>query len=221
MEHIEAVLRRHRDEHHIWAQLATSREYMKRIASVVLGSWLMSVPAYGNDGSGSNLSVGGRSDPTCAFQSAPALVNATNMSIGSATLSTGQISVDELVDQSTATLNLASIELEMTGVCNQAHTVSLQTTSGGLVPENTASVTGGPFIIHVNYRATVQWGNQTTVLQTNSTPGAKSASGLIPGPSQGVLNLLVNIDSTNNDMNIPLVEGAYSDTLVIQIGQPL
>ncbi len=194
---------------------------MKRIASVVFGSCLISFAAYGNDGGGSNLSVGGHSDPTCAFESAPALVNATNMSLNSATASSGQISINELVDQNTSTLNVASIELEISGLCNQAHTLSLKTTSGGLVPQEAKSVAGGPFILHVNYRATVQWGNQTAVLETNSTPGAKSASGVIPGANQGVLNLTLDIDNTTNDMNVPLVEGTYSDTLVVQIGQPL
>jgi hypothetical protein len=195
---------------------------MKRIALALFGSCCLGLPqAYANDGQGSNLNVGGQADPICAFKAAPRQLSASNMSLSAAGINASQINVDELVDGNTALLKEASIQLELSGVCNQAHYVSLQTTYGGLAPQESTTVTNGTFLQHVNYRATVEWAGLTAELQTSATAGEKVSSGLIEGANDGLLNIGLFIDSTTNDMNVPVVEGTYSDALIVQIGQAL
>ena len=190
------------------------------LACLISSSFIASAVAAGNDGGGS-VGVGGTAPAVCSFQAAPRQLAATNMSLGGATLSSGQISVTQLVDDSTARLKSASIQIEILGICNGPHSVSLRTNGGGLSPQEQLSAVGGSFLDHVNYRAEAQWGGQTVVLQTDATPGKVSPIGTVAGAYDGPLNLKVTIDGTSNDMTLPTANGVYSNSLVVQIGLPL
>jgi hypothetical protein len=143
------------------------------------------------------------------------------MSLTGASLQSGQINVTQLIDESTARLKAASIQIEILGVCNRPHYLSLMTNRGGLAPEEQLTVVTGTFSRHVNYRAEAVWGGQTVILQTDATPGKKSPAGLINGPNDGSITLRVTIDGATNDMTLPTASGVYSDSLTIRIGQPL
>jgi hypothetical protein len=174
----------------------------------------------GNDGGG-NVSVGGSAPAVCSFLAAPRQLSATNMTLAGASLQSGQINVTQLIDESTARLKAASIQIEILGICNRPHYLSLMTNRGGLAPEEQVTVVSGAFSRHVNYRAEVLWGGQSVILQTDATPGKKSPAGLINGPNNGALSLRVTIDGASNNMTLPTANGVYSDSLIVQIGLPL
>ena len=146
--------------------------------------------------------------------------NAENMSLSGAGQNSAAISVDQLIDSSSGVLKKASIQLEILGLCNQAHHLSVMTSRGGLRLEDQTTVVGGNFLNHVNYRAQVDWAGRTTVLNTDATAGKKSSVGPIDGPNRGPLNISLLIDSSNNNLTIPLLVGSYIDSLTVQIGLP-
>lgn len=195
---------------------------MKCFAFAFLSGSLLAVPAAsaGNDGEG-NMSVGGSAPAVCSFRAAPRQLSATNMSLAGANLQSGQIAVTQLIDESTARLKAASIQIEILGVCNSAHHLTLVTARGGLAPEAQVIAADGLFSHHVNYRAEAAWGGQSVTLVTDATPGKKSPTGLIAGANDGALNLRVIIDGATNDMTSPTASGVYFDLLILQIGLPL
>jgi hypothetical protein len=189
-------------------------------AFIIITSVIASSVSAEADGGGT-VGVGGVAPPVCSFQAAPRQLAATNMSLSGATLSSGQIAITQLADINTARLKSASIQLEILGVCNSPHSVSLKTTGGGLSPQAEINAVGGLFITHVNYRAEAQWAGQTISLLTDSTPGKKSTIGTIGGAYSGPLNVKIIIDGTTNNMTLPTANGVYSDSLIVQIGLPL
>ncbi len=190
------------------------------LAFLICGFVLTSAAAASNDGGGT-VGVGGTSPAVCSFQAAPRQLSAMNMSLGGATLASGQITVTQLIDESTARLKSASIQIEILGICNGPHYVSLKTNSGGLSPQEQLTAAGGSFLTHINYRAEAQWAGQTVVLQTDATPGKKSPIGSVAGAYNGALSLKITIDGTLNDMTLPTANGVYSNSLIVQIGLPL
>ena len=177
--------------------------------------------AYGLDDQGSNLSIGATAPAKCVFTSAPRPLNSSNMSLTSTATSSTAIVIDDLVDGDTSRLMTASIEIEILGVCNEAHYLSLKTTRGGLSPQEVKPLSGGNFIQHINYRAEANWAGRTVNLITDDTPGKTSSAGFIDGPNHGPLSITLTIDGTQNDMTLPTVEGVYSDSLIVQIGVSL
>lgn len=183
-------------------------------------SVVLSAVSAGIDGGGT-VSMGGSAPPVCAFRAAPRQLSATNMTLTGASLQSGQINITQLIDESTARLKVASIQIEILGICNQSHYVSLMTNRGGLEPAEPGAVVSGSFTRHVNYRVEAIWGGQTVILQTDATPGKKSTSGVVNGPNDGALNLRVTIDGSSNDMSLPTENGIYSDSITVQIGLPI
>jgi len=143
------------------------------------------------------------------------------MSLSSPGANAGQISISQLNDAQDSHLNRASIQLELLGICNKAHHLTILTTKGGLAPAIQKPVVTGSFIQHVNYRVDVNWAGRTLSLATDATPEKKSPAMLIEGPNIGPLNINVIIDESTNNLQTPVVEGLYSDSLLVQIGLPL
>jgi hypothetical protein len=193
----------------------------KCVAFAVLASiWMPGVASAGGDGGGS-VNVGGFAPPVCSFRSAPRQLSATNMGLTGAGPQGAEIIITQLIDESTARLKAASIQIEILGVCNAPHYITLMTNHGGLAPEEQASIPNTAFARHVNYRAEALWAGQSVALQTDATPGKKSPANLISGANNGALNLKLTIDGATNDMTLPTANGVYSDALIIQIGSPL
>ena len=190
-------------------------------AFFLAGSFLVLSQAHGADDQASNLSIGATAPAKCIFTSAPRQLNSSNMTVTSAATGASSIVVDELVDANTSQLQVASIELELLGVCNKAHYLSLKSIRGGLSPQDVTPALGGSFLQHINYKAEISWAGRTATLVTDETPGQTSSAGFIEGPNSGPLNLTLTIDGTVNDMTLPTAEGVYSDALIVQIGVSL
>lgn len=182
---------------------------------------LMDHSAQAGTSGGSTLGVGGYAPPVCSFTAAARALTTDNMTFSPGGVSSGLISVDHLIDENSGQLKRASIRLEILGVCNQSHYLSVLTTRGGLTLDQQANVVSGNFVQHVNYRAQVDWAGRTAILDTDATAGKKSSAGLVEGPNSGPLNVSVTIDETNNDFTAPALAGSYADSLIVQIGLPL
>ncbi len=188
----------------------------------LLASFVVGAPAAAaGSGSDGSVSMSGNAPHVCSFQSSPRQITGTNMSLDGPSISSSQINVTQLIDENTARLKSASIQIELSGTCNGWHNLSLKTVGGGLSSPGQVSAVGGAFLTHINYRAEMQWAGQTVVLQTDATPGKKSPIGLVSGAYQGSLTIRLVIDGTLNNMTLPTANGVYSDLLIFQIGQPL
>lgn len=181
----------------------------------VLG--ILAGPASAGEDKDSSLGIGGHAPPICVFTAAPAVVNSANMSVASAGKSVSQINIDELIDDTTGTLNQASIEVNFRGVCNVEHVVSISTTNGGLSPAEDQIISEGAFIQHVDYRVQAAWAGRTFNLDTDATPGKESSTGYIENEARGVLAISIVIDETLNDLTLPTAAGIYSDSLSINL----
>jgi hypothetical protein len=172
------------------------------------------------DSGGDELPMGGEAPPVCAFTATPSQQTADNMTFA-ASGGINQIQIDNLIDPNVGLLNRASIQLEVDGICNRAHSLSVMTNNGGLKHAGSVLPVGGAFVGHINYRVQVDWAGQTAMLTTDAVPGKKAPVNLIGGPNQGSLNISLIVDEVDNDMNTPVIAGVYSDILTIQIGVPL
>jgi hypothetical protein len=172
------------------------------------------------DSGGDELAMGGEAPPVCAFTATPSQQTADNMTFA-ASGGINQIQIDNLIDPNVGLLNRASIQLEVDGICNRAHSLSVMTNNGGLKQAGSVLPVGGAFVGHINYRVQVDWAGETATLTTDAVPGKKAPVNLIGGPNQGSLNISLIIDEVDNDLNTPVIAGVYSDILTIQIGAPL
>jgi hypothetical protein len=172
------------------------------------------------DSGSDELAMGGAAPPVCAFTATPSQQTADNMTFA-ASGGINQIQIDNLIDANVGFLNRASIQLEVDGICNRAHSLSVMTNNGGLKPDGSVLPVGGVFVGHVNYRVQVDWAGQIATLTTDAVPGKKAPVNLIGGPNQGSLHISLIVDEVDNDMNTPVIAGVYSDILTIQIGVPL
>jgi hypothetical protein len=177
------------------------------------------VPCFAED-SGSSLGMGSDAKPLCAITSAPTVTSENNMSLTSAGNDHSVITVAELVDEATAKLKQASIQLSLQGVCNQPHHLGLMSINGALLPTATPENVNAAFITKIQYTATAAWGSTTSVLQTDGTPGKTSSVNSIGGANRGFLIVDITINQTNNSFDMPVLAGTFTDTLIIQIGTP-
>lgn len=177
--------------------------------------------ARGEDAGGGNVAVGGLAPAVCTFISMPRQLQANNMSLTATSSSTGHLIIDQLADQDTGRLQIASIDIEIFGTCNAAHHVSVSTSHGGLRAVQDGGPASGAFVRHVNYRVAISWAGETITLETDGLAGKKASAPLISGPNQGPLGVQIDMDEVGNNMNAIVAAGTYSDLLTVQIGQPL
>jgi hypothetical protein len=189
------------------------------LAFLVTGC-LLAEPAAAGISGGSNFSMGGASPPICSFAAAPRALNAENMSLSGAGQTSASLSINQLTDSATALLKKASIQLEIIGICNESHYLSLKTSKGGLTLEDQTAVTGGNFLNHVNYRVQADWAGQSISLNTDAIAEKEVSTAVIEKTHRGALNISLLIDENANDMNKPVLAGQYTDFLTVQIGLP-
>lgn len=140
------------------------------------------------------------------------------------TLAAGTFTVGPAAfDPTTATFTGANISASVTMnvMSNYAHTVSLQTTNGGMTPAAVVPVVSGTFISKLNYTAILLSAPPAFILSLNTSAAAALASQSInvAGAMISVYTLTVTVDNSNT--TTPILAGTYSDTLVLKVGQPL
>lgn len=98
--------------------------------------------------------------------------------------------------------------------CNAASNLQLTSVNGGVV---NATSPGSGFTNIIDYTASATWNSQTATIDTSSTPAAAgSESGaLVAVGTANSGNLTVSITPLAN--TLPLVVGAYSDTLRVTL----
>lgn len=168
-------------------------------------------------GAEQNMGIGGDVPPMCKVASAPTRTDSTNMRLGQADLSEATIIIDELIDPQTAQLKASSINLRFDVTCNGPHQVEIRSRDGALKPQNLPEILTERFNPQVNYIATLTWNNDTLAITADGNAASTQAGSTTAFAVAGTAELEVRVDASINDMTRPVVEGVYSDTLVITV----
>ena len=153
------------------------------------------------------LELTARAPVACVIS--PATVSsAANASYSNTGASSGQVSITELVDGSTAAPRASSIELNLPVVCNASHRVQLRSTNGGLQRAG-ASGRSGAFREFLTYQVGLDWAGQSVQLDTASR-SANINSGQ-PGKGEMIIRIVTPAGGS------PLVAGQYSDSIVVEV----
>lgn len=121
----------------------------------------------------------------------------------------GEMQILQLVDPLTAEVMPTAISLALPVICNASHSVLVRTTRGGLTRDGAPAQTAPGFRDQVPYQLAIDWAGATSS-QTSASPGVAIDQ---PGAAAGNLQLNITIP----EGGAPLVAGAYSDQVVIEL----
>jgi len=188
------------------------------VVPTLLSALVSAAPARAQSDQGQSIGFGGEAPPMCAVTSAPTSSQAANVQLNSADLSQGRIVIDQLVDTSTAQLQPASITLSFDVTCNAPHRVLIRSVNGALEPENQPAALAERFVTEVYYSALLTWDDTTIEMTASGDAATARSQSLTSFAVTGQVDLEIKVDASLNDMGTPLLEGTYSDTLVITLG---
>ena len=170
----------------------------------------------GNE-AGSELGAQATASPVCSFSSVRAL-SAENMAFAASGQSGASIAITEMIDQTSALLKPATINLAAYAVCNMPHQLTVASTRGALLPDNLGAEVQGPFLREIHYRATAHWGAQTITLLADGAGVTHSKTQDIATARKGDLTIEIRVDGSDNDLATPVMEGQYSDHVRFTFG---
>jgi hypothetical protein len=187
---------------------------MKPYVCVVFATCLYASVAFGQDTHGSTSTIG---EFACGISGTPIVTETQNAE----QITSNEVIFTTSVVDGDGTLRPTRFSVRIPVSCDGPHTLSVGTIRGGLV--ETGDVTSNQFrpTRHIDYRATLSWANQRSVLFTNATPGKSSLPIRAGTPIHATADLLVEVDPTTKDQNIPTVQGKYNDIVTITIGPML
>jgi hypothetical protein len=194
----------------------------KLAGSVLALTTLLGGQVFADPSQSANVEMGGTVDKTCTL-SPMTQFSGTGATLASeATATSATVNLTALANLSDATFQETGFELNYNGMCNYAHSVSIQTVTGNLKATNTANspVAGSlPFVTALNFTAANSWAGDTRNLATNGTALRKSVV-TISRAASGQGRLLVSI-LPPADETMPLIAGTWSDQIKLQIGAAL
>lgn len=163
-----------------------------------------------NTGQG-RLDLSGQAPSACLI-STPTSASGANSTFQPSGAQSGQVTITQLVDPTTAVPVASSINLALPIICNAAHNVTVSTTNGGLA--RTGAAAGAPpvggFRQFLPYQVSASWAGQTAngTSQAGPTVVINSSDG-----AAGQLSLTIDVPGGGD----PMVAGAYNDQVVIQL----
>lgn len=144
--------------------------------------------------------------PGCTM-AAPVISGATNTTSSNVAAGTADLTVTRLVGDDGVPVG-AQVVLTLESACNQSHTLSLDSVRGGMTNGETAP--NGQFRTVLPYSVTLSWAGVTQTF-SSADPALAAAIG---SAARGPLTVSITIPSGGT----PLVAGAYSDQLVLELG---
>jgi hypothetical protein len=133
------------------------------------------------------------------------------------------VSLTDTMSSITAIRAAGSNTLNAAAMCNYGHFVSVRQTGGGLINGSDVAPAQGTFIRKQGYVAIVSWASQTAnaasedVTTTPLVAAVTSTDRAISGAASGTLSLTLSVAAST----LPVVAGAYTDSVLVQIGADL
>lgn len=127
--------------------------------------------------------------------------------------------IDQMVSPASLSTQAASFDLTLSGVCNSAHVIRLESLNNGLwqVSELPATRPQG-FGSAIPYEVSTRWSEQQADLSADAgVRQTRRVTVPVASPASGPLTLHFEIrqGATNLHANAPIIAGAYSDTLTV------
>lgn len=183
---------------------------MTRHTHIMVGAALLALAAAGSAQAQTipnrQIAFNGEAAPGCIMQS-PTSPSADNASVTSPSPGAADIVIGRLVGDDGVSVG-ATVILTLPAACNQAHRLSLASLNGGLANVDGTPV-GGPFRSLLPYTVAVNWGSGAQTYDSG-TPGVTLSSG---DAAAGSVTVIIEIPAGG----APLVAGAYSDQLVLEL----
>ena len=152
----------------------------------------------------SPLTFQGKAPPACRM-STPMSEASQNAELDSAAPGAAEISIARLAGDDGSVIG-ANMALNIPVLCNQAHTLSVESRRGGLSLSQ-VPVEATAFRTSVPYRVRVSWAGANDDFSSDGSNAFLS----IGDAGQGLLNVVIDIPAGG----VPLVAGSYSDELVL------
>jgi hypothetical protein len=147
--------------------------------------------------------------PSACLISAPSAEAGSNAVFQPITGDSARIRVVDLVDPATSEARATSINLAFPVICNGAHRVTVRTAQGAMVRAGPA-VSAPGFRDRLPYQVSAAWGGQSvTGVSESGTP----VDIQLNNGAAGLLSLAVAIAPGGD----PLIAGAYSDSLIVEL----
>jgi len=190
---------------------------MKYTASTALAALLAIQPvqALANSDASIGFTLEGMVEQVCVMPD-PNLAGATNASFGNG----NTITVDEVMDDTTGTLNDASLTLTFPDMmCNYPARIVMRSKNGALKRTTNQDVNAvadsANFLEEIDYRVIGNWGSINFPEFATSDGGPNyEVEVLASGANKADLNLQFIINGTDE----PVLLGTYRDTFTVEVG---
>lgn len=164
-------------------------------------------PIQGTDAG--RLDITGEAHGACVI-SAPAAQAGVNAAFQSGGAASAAIRVIDLVDPLTAQARGASINLAFPVICNAAHRVTVRTANGAMERGHPPALHAPGFRDRLPYEVSATWAGRTV---TGSSESRTPVDISLSNGAAGLLSIVVAIAPGG----APLIAGAYSDSLVVEL----
>lgn len=177
--------------------------------TTLLATLLTAAPALAQDISQASqaLYINGTAPTACVIRGAVAS-SAQNAVFSAVDAANGQITITQLVDQTTALPLASDILISLPVTCNASHRVRVASREGGLLRAGGQRSAQGGFAEFLPYQIGLDWAGAQ--LQQGSDGGAI----IVSSPNGAVGNLNVRVATPAG--GTPLVAGQYDDAIIIQ-----
>jgi hypothetical protein len=164
------------------------------------------VQAFNNTGQGSGV-VGGQAPAVCKID-APRTVSALNAVFQPGAESSGQVTINQLVDPVTGVARPSRIALDFPAVCNHTHTLVVRSLQGGL--SRVEGPAGEGFASRVDYVLSARWAGGDRLATTNGQPRTLT----IPVAEGAAGTIELSFAAPGGGPS--LVAGNYQDQVVVE-----
>lgn len=161
------------------------------------------------DGRSQEIQIVGEAPPACVVVAAPT-ASGDNAIFASTSTRGAEVNITQFVDPLTAQVRPTQINLALPVICNTGHRVIVRTVNGGLAREGGAGPAQSGFRQLVPYSVSASWAG------LNSTKVSSASGALTIDRSEGAagdLGIQIQVPQGGE----PLVAGAYSDQVIIEL----
>ena len=156
------------------------------------------------------LLVNGQVAAACRLSPASEGAGGANITFSQNGGNASSLTVNTMVDATTAKTQAAVGVVQFQVLCTGAHTLTVNTASGGLVNTTTQNTAAG-FANRIDYGLQAAWNGVTRNLTTSGSAASLDLSGA--DANTGALTVTVTVPSGEG----PLIAGAYQDTISIDL----
>lgn len=192
---------------------------MRRLSPLLLLLALQPVAAAAQDEPATqDLGVVGRTPEVCSLGNGRIKVRELDNFVDTAG---DTLRVVQLLDPADLSARSARATLAIEAVCNFPHRIVVESQDNGLFPLGGPIAAGrGDFASALPYAATIEWADQTRLLELNAKlrrPSEVQTDIDRPAAGDVVIRLELDEGASNTLVGAPVLAGAYGDTLRITL----